>query len=102
MTEPPPSKPMVDQWGGITWRNAEGHLHRDDDKPAAIYQSGKIAYYKNDEYHREGDQPAVIMPNKHLFFFKYGRLHRFGGKPAVIKGSYKAYYNNGNEYFPCK
>lgn len=59
MNEPP--KRTVNQVGNITYRNADGQLHREDG-PASIYTLGYQIWYKNGEYHRDNGKIAGIHP----------------------------------------
>ena len=45
--------------GHLYWRNKNGELHRDGDKPAVIYAYGYLGWFQNGERHRSCG-PAVI------------------------------------------
>ena len=89
--------------GTIEYRNEEGDLHRDGNKPARIYANGIKAWYKNGKEHRDGDRPAVIWANKVKIWYRDGKRHRDGGLPAVVSANgTKKWYKNGYFYTPKK
>ena len=118
-TEPPTH---VDAFGGQFWENADGQLHRLDDRPAAIYPRGYAAYYIDGVLHRGGgrpalvdrsngraewwiggkrhraqDKPAIIRPNGSREWFRWGERHRDGDQPAVITedGTHREWWRDG-------
>ena len=44
----------IDSFGGLTWENIFGELHRENDLPAVIYTSGEKEWWKNGKLHRDG------------------------------------------------
>lgn len=52
---------MVKVVGGIIiWFNANCDYHREGDKPARIFASGRIEYWINGSLHREDWKPAIV------------------------------------------
>ena len=87
--------------GTVVYRNEKGEVHRDDDKPAAIYPDGKKEWWVNDRLHRDNDLPAVIYPNGDREWWVNDELHRDNDKPAVMYANgIKYWYKNGEEYKP--
>lgn len=68
----------------------EGKLHRDDDKPAMIYFDGEQKWHKEGKLHRDDDKPAIICANGTQEWYKNGLRHRGGDKPTVM-------FWNGNQ-----
>jgi len=74
-----------------------GKLHRDNDKPAIVWDNGSKAWYKSGKYHRNGDKPSFIdKEDGSKEWWKNGKLHRYGDKPAIISGNgTKYWYKHG-------
>lgn len=76
-----------------------GKIHRDDDQPAIIHESGTKEWYKYGERHRDNDQPAIITANGSKEWYKEGKHHREGDQPAIITSSGSKYwYHNGKPH----
>lgn len=90
----PPTE--VDSYGDKYWRNSQGQLHRESDKPAVMFADGTQAWYQNGKLHRAGDKPAWVSVNSSNSWWKHGQLHRDNDKPAYIQdnGS-QSWYVNG-------
>jgi hypothetical protein len=75
-----------EEWanGTLLWFKKNGQRHRDDDKPAVIESTGRLAWYKNGILHRDDDRPAVIDATGALSWWKNDKLHRDSDKPARI------------------
>jgi hypothetical protein len=73
-----------------------GQLHRDGDKPAAIYSYGIVEWRRHGLLHRDDDRPALIHSNGCMEWFVLGMRHRDGDKPAIMDcyGG-RAWYQNG-------
>jgi hypothetical protein len=69
----------------VAWLdNIKYHLlHRDEDKPAIIWPSGQVEYYKNGKCHREGNKPAVAIGHCQKWY-KHGVRQRWGILPHYI------------------
>ena len=83
-----------------------GKLHSYIDAPAAVFlhertKTKKEEWHYEGRLHRENDKPAVIWDNGTKYWFYNGRLHRENDKPAVItsKGK-KEYWFHGKQYDP--
>ena len=61
-----------------------GEIHRDGDQPAIVYASGTRHWYQRDKLHRDGDQPAVVCIGGDREWYQLGKLHRDGDQPALI------------------
>ncbi len=61
-----------------------GRLHRDNDLPAVICNSGIQYWYQHGEQHRDNDLPAVIYTSGIQYWYQHNQLHRDNGRPAVI------------------
>jgi len=79
------------------WRNKNGQLHRDNDKPAVISDNGTQYWYKEGQLHRDHDKPAVIYANGTQEWYKEGKCHRENDLPSVIylDGKREEYWING-------
>lgn len=77
----------------MEWHNAAGQLHRDDDKPAKVFESGTMMWFQAGKYHRDGDLPAVISSDGKQEWYQNGLRHRHHDQPAVLNpdGSRKWY-----------
>lgn len=85
----------------MEWRK-KGKLHRDDDLPARIHDTGTMSWWQNGKCHRDGDKPAVVSVRE-TSWWKNGKFHRENGKPALIySDGTQYYYENNVEYFPNK
>ena len=92
----------VDEKGNMYWYR-DGELHRDDDKPAAIYANGYKAWYKNNKLHRDNDKPAAIHSDGTKEWWVNGKRHRDNDQPAVIYASgARSWYKHGEYYYPIK
>lgn len=98
----PPTK--IDEKGTKSWKDKDGNLHRDGDKPALIWFDGRCDHYKHGMIHRDGDLPACYSPNgeKPICYYKNGKLHRDGNKPAVIREDSYEYWVNGKHILMVK
>ena len=74
----------VGRSGQLVWKDREGRLHRDGDKPAAIYPEGLQEWWSHGLQHREGDQPAVVRAGSLREWWWRGLRHREGDKPAIV------------------
>lgn len=62
-----------------------GKRHRDDDRPAVVWENMAHEWYQNGERHRDGDRPAVIRVDGTQEWWKHGKLHRENNNlPAVV------------------
>ena len=73
----------IDEDGNVSWRNAAGELHRDNDLPAVELICGTQVWYQNGKYHREGG-PACLWLDGTVQWCQHGVLHREDG-PAETK-----------------
>lgn len=96
--------------GYLTYYNAEGKIHRDDDKPAMIKKdaSGKIIdayWYKDGKLHRDNG-PAVDRGDNgtEKIWYRHGIRHRDGDLPAYIADTetgrvfIEGYYKDGKKH----
>lgn len=60
-----------------------GQRHNIGDLPAAIYDNGRIEWWKNGQLHRDSG-PAVVKDAGSQFWYRHGKLHRDGDLPAVV------------------
>lgn len=68
--------------GGTTYyKDQDGLIHRDGDKPAVIHKNGTKEWYVRGKRHRVGG-PAVLYPNGTKVWCEDGERHRNDG-PAV-------------------
>ena len=73
-----------------------GHLHRDNDLPAAIYADGSQMWYQNGIKHRDNDLPAAIYAHGTQHWYQNGKLHRDNNLPAIIcADGTQIFYQNG-------
>jgi hypothetical protein len=76
-----------------------GKLHRENDLPAKINNTGDQFWYKNGERHRDNDFPAVIFSNGDQLWYQDGMLHRDNDLPAVIfANGYRAWYKKSKRH----
>jgi len=60
------------------------------------YTSGNKYWYKNGLYHRDNNKPAMVYNNGSMFWYKNGKLHRENDLPAIIySDGTMAWYING-------
>lgn len=86
----------VDAFGTKYWKNTQGQLHREGDKPAIEYANGDKCWFQNGKRHRNGDQPAAECANGDKHWYQNGKLHRNGDQPAIEYASgNKIWYQNG-------
>jgi len=62
--------------GTLQWKDPEGRLHRDNDKPAAIYANGSKAWWQHGELHRDHDMPAGVYANGDKCWYQHGEWIR--------------------------
>ena len=91
-----PSKCYTDRLGTVRWFNYQGDIHRDDDAPAVISNSGRQEWYKNGLPHRTNG-PAIVYPNGDAFWYKNGKPHRADGPALEYASGHKEYYIDGCE-----
>ena len=73
-----------------------GLLHRDNDLPAIIYDSGTQIWCQNGKKHRFNDLPTEIWLDCTEIWYQKGKLHRENDLPALIKpNGVQAWYQNG-------
>lgn len=60
--------------GSLVWRNKDGRIHRDNDKPAFVWPDGTAVWYQHGEIHRENDQPAIIRHDGQKFWYEHGKF----------------------------
>ena len=70
--------------GTEKWRNKDGKLHREGDKPAVIWANGTQVFWKNGKLHRDGDKPARIWASGIQEFFKNGVQYFPDKKHTVV------------------
>lgn len=77
--------------------NDNNELHRENDKPAIIYNSGSLCWFRNGKLHRDNDMPAVITDKgKRQDWFINGIRHRDNNRPAIIvSGKMVQWWVNG-------
>ena len=68
----------------IEWKDDKGLLHRDDDLPAVVYNTGGCQWYLHGERHRDGDRPVMESSEGTLVWTKNGNYHRNRNLPALI------------------
>ena len=64
--------PVMNQNGSLVWRNKDGRIHRDYDRPAFIWADGTRFWYQNDQIHRDNDMPAIIRNDGQKFWYEHG------------------------------
>ena len=91
------SPPEVTRSGRKIWRDNQGRVHRDNDRPAIIDANGDQMWYNAGDLHRENDLPAITQQvDKYTVWYTDGKLHRENDLPALIgEYGYKAWYKNG-------
>ena len=70
--------PIIDEFGNQRWYNCYGLLHRDNDKPAVIWNDGTKYWYQNDKRHRDNDKPAYINKNGDKYWYNKGKYRLLG------------------------
>ena len=55
----------------IEWYK-DGEVHRDNDQPALIWESGRQCWYKNGKQHRDNNKPAIIWADGNKLWYKNG------------------------------
>ncbi len=82
----------IKQWF-IVDANGQEILHRDEDKPAVIYPTGKQEWWQNGKLSRHEDNgPAVIWSDGAEEWWYESNRHRLGGPAFTLpNGSYKWY-----------
>ena len=93
------SKLLVDKYGTKRWYK-NGLLHREQDKPAIIYENGDKEWWINGKRHRENDKPSVIWVNDPKCWQKNSEYHRLLGY-SIYHNGYKwivkdKWLTNGN------
>ena len=83
-----------------SWYNQQNCLHRDNDKPARIYENGDKEWWINGKRHRENDKPSVIWVNDPKCWQKNYEYHRLLGY-SIYHNGYKwivkdKWLTNGN------
>ncbi len=68
--------PITDEFGDKRWYNKAGQLHRENDKPAIIWQNGYKEWWVNGKIHRDNDQPAYIGTDGHKQWWVNGKFIR--------------------------
>lgn len=74
------------------WFDDKGRLHRDGDKPAIEYKSGKKCWYRKGQLHRDNDKPALIDEDGNQRWYHHGMLHRDNDQPAICIGDQQYWY----------
>ena len=86
----------TDADGTQRWYDADGELHRDDDRPALVWANGYQSWWQHGLRHRDGDRPAIVYANGDQSWYQHDKLHRDGGRPAIISANgYMAWWVNG-------
>ena len=87
------------------WYNEIGQLHREGDKPAVIYTSGRKEWYWNGYHHRASKdsngncKPAIICAMSTREYFFHGRLHRAADKPArILDDGHREWFWDGRRH----
>jgi len=70
---------FINEYNSKFWYK-NGWYHRDNNKPAVIYNNGSMFWHKNGKLHREKDLPAVIYYNGDMDWYKNGELIRISRK----------------------
>lgn len=84
----------------VVWNNGpkewfhNGSTRCNEDQPAVIFSDGMREWYKHGARHRDRDLPAIIYADGSTAYYKHGLLHRDGGRPAVIQ-----LHDNAIEYW---
>ena len=83
----------TDEYGTITYRNADGQLHNPHG-PAIVCANGEKWYYINGKLHNP-DGPAVIWVNgQYKEYYIKGQRHNPNGPAIVRANGEKSYYIN--------
>jgi len=85
---------MSGDWSSMTYKDADGNIHRDGDLPAVEYRTGRKEWYQHGVQHRDDGKPAVT--GKGDEYWVNGVLFNPNG-PAVDTGSYRRYNNEKGE-----
>nr|QBK85436.1 MAG: hypothetical protein LCMAC101_00230 [Marseillevirus LCMAC101] len=86
------------------WRDSEGQLHREDDRPAKIVRKGqeKSSYlvkywYRHGKNYREDNQPTMVNSNGQMEWYDLeGKLHRDKGPARIFPDDCFEWYQHGN------
>lgn len=109
-------KVTIDSEGTVTWKDADGHVHREggpavewkdgskewykhgkrhrEDGPACEYANGTKHWYVDDEHHRK-DGPAIEWANGLKQWCLNGKLHREDGPAVVYLDGHCSYWLEG-------
>lgn len=91
---------------GTVWVDEQGHLHRDDDLPAFISDTGEMQWVQHGVFHRDGDKPALVKANGVQVWGKNGKIHRDTvdehevPMPAIISNMCKKWVRDGTFSHP--
>jgi hypothetical protein len=80
------------------WKNKNGKIHRDGDKPAIICINGDKKWFQNGKLHREGGLPAIEYANGNREWYIRGLLNRPGGCCALVALPTVEYSNGSKEW----
>ena len=58
--------------------------HRDEDKPAVVYECGSREWWVDGRRHRADAKPAIVFVNGTKEWWVDGRQHRDDDKPASV------------------
>ena len=84
----------INTFGTQIWKK-DGLHHRDGDKPAVVYESGRQEWWVDDQPHRDGDKPAVVCANGDQEWWVDDQKHRDIG-PAWVELYGTIYYTHGS------
>ena len=62
----------------LRWKDDQGKLHRDHDKPAVVLADGDMFWYQHGRLHRDNNEPAVIYADGTKSWYQHGKLIRRG------------------------
>lgn len=85
----------------ISYHDADGRYHRENDLPAIEWNSGSKEWFVNGLRHREGDLPAIVRTppacpaELHQEWFKNDLRHRDNDQPALSNEYVKEWWVNG-------
>lgn len=89
---------IVDDFG-TKHSELDGKLHSFDDRPAMIFSSGEMHWYKHGKLHRDGGRPSVVNPSWMIAWHVNGELHRGDDLPAIIfQGVEMHWYKHGKKH----
>jgi hypothetical protein len=81
-----------------TWYKNDD-IHRENDRPAVVYDHGAKKWYRDNLLHRVGDQPAYIHKYGTQLWYMNSVIHRCHDLPAVVgKDGSCAWFINGVNY----